>query len=233
MKPLSLVFGAFLGGLLISGLCSPASAQTVPTKTRLIVLPEEYAQSFKAEFARQLQEALAAEEPIAPEKLPDFSALLTDGLVAKGPFEVLERSAIGAVNKELVLGQTEYADLEKAVKMGQMLNAEYAVLPEVRLATVAAQVEQIPHVPVARKGLQATIEIHVRVVDVATSGLVCSFTEASPVAVAIDANTPSTPADGLVFAGAVYRAAAASAVNRIADELRAKNAAGTHASGGE
>jgi len=186
--------------------------ETGGVKPRVVVLPAEHSPGVKAAFAKQMKDVFAAVTPVSEERLPDFSAALTDALVGSKKYDVLERSALEAVTKELHLGHTEFADLDRAVQMGKLLNADYVLLPEIRLITASVTKSEVPFVPAMKKSINAVMSVRVRLVEVATSRLARSFSEEILHAGPGTASGGGSADQALLYAQSVYRAAAAEVV---------------------
>jgi hypothetical protein len=69
----------------------------------------------------------------------------TTGLdpLAARKFDMLEREELKSVIKELDFGESDYADTEKVVKIGQLIGADYMIVPEIRYLQVVRESKEI------------------------------------------------------------------------------------------
>jgi hypothetical protein len=152
---------------------APEAAPRPLGKARVVVLPAAFAQGPRSRLERELYERLGLSDPSIIEN-PGYTAHLNDALVNCRKFEVLEREQLRAVIKELDFGESEYANVEKCVKLGQMLNADYVVIPEIRYLHLLAESKTVPYVGETRTQFTTQIGTRMRVVEVATSRIAAS-----------------------------------------------------------
>jgi len=152
---------------------SAAVQEPNPRKSRVAVLPAVYAQGARSKFERELHEKLGIADPSVIES-PGFTGHLIDALVNCRKFDVLEREELQPVVKEIDFGDSDYADIGKCVKIGQMLNADYVVIPEIRFILLVSEKKDVPFIPQTRTRYEGTIGTRMRVVDVRTSRIASS-----------------------------------------------------------
>ncbi|MFA5042692.1 MAG: CsgG/HfaB family protein [Kiritimatiellia bacterium] len=151
----------------------PAVADETPRKARVVVVPAVFAQAMRNKAQREINEMFGLTDPAALEN-PGYTSYIIDALVNTRKLDVLEREDLRSVKKEIDFGESEYVDLEKAVKIGRMLNADYVVLPEIRVFTVWRDNRPAPYVGQDQKRIRGKFETTVRTVDVASSKIVAS-----------------------------------------------------------
>lgn len=145
----------------------------VPRKARIAVVPAIYSQEVRSKFERELHEKFGIADPSVIEN-PGFTGHFVSALVKSRKFDVLERENLRAVTKEIDFGESDYADLKKTIRMGQMLNADYIVIPEVRFILCGWQEKEVPYVGKMRRTYEGRIATNIRVVDVRTSRIASS-----------------------------------------------------------
>lgn len=148
-------------------------ADNAPRKARVAVIPAIFAQDARQKAARELNEKLGLTDPTVIEN-PGYTSFLVDALVNCRKFDVLEREDLRAAIKELDFGESDYADLAKVVRVGNMLNADYVVIPEIRYLGVVLEQKDVPYVGKQTQRLKAKLSTSVRTVDVKTTKIVAS-----------------------------------------------------------
>ncbi|MEI6218868.1 MAG: CsgG/HfaB family protein, partial [bacterium] len=146
---------------------------TAIRKARVAVVPATYVQEVRSKFERELKEAWGIGDFSTIEN-PGYTSFLKDALVNSRKLDVLERETLEASIKELNFGESDYANSAKVVKMGQMLNADYVVIPEIRYISISIEEKKVPFVSEKQLIVKGKISTGVRTVDVATSRIVAS-----------------------------------------------------------
>jgi curli biogenesis system outer membrane secretion channel CsgG len=144
-----------------------------PVRARLAVLPAIRAQKERSKFERELYEKFGISDPSVIEH-PGYTAHLIDCLVNLRKFDVIERERLREVTRELDFAESDYADTQKCVKMGQMLNAHYVVIPELRFADLREERRDVPFIGQQKKRFYGLLGTNIRVVDVATGRIASS-----------------------------------------------------------
>jgi hypothetical protein len=151
----------------------PVVADTAPRKARVVVVPATYAQDVRTRFERELKERFGLVDQGILEN-PGYTSHLVNALVNCRKFDVLEREELNAAIKEINFGESDYADAAKVVKLGNMLNADYVVIPEIRYISVIALSKEIPYIAERQLQYRGKISMQMRTVDVKTSKIVAS-----------------------------------------------------------
>lgn len=149
------------------------AVDTTPRKARVVVMPATYAQEVRSRFQREMQEKFGVGDLGVIEN-PGYTSHLVDALVNCRKFDVLERETLGAAIKEINFGESDYADAAKVVRIGQMLNADYVVVPEIRYINVIALEKEVPYVADRQLQYRGKLSMNIRTVDVKTSKIVAS-----------------------------------------------------------
>ncbi len=195
---------------------APAVAEDdTPRKARVIVVPAVFARDQRRRVDRELNERFGITDPGLIEN-PGYTTYLVDALVNARKLDVLEREDLKSVIKEIDFGDSEYADINKAVKIGQMSGADYVVLPVITTFVVDKRREQVPYVGQSQEKIRAYFRTVVRTVDVKSGKIVSSFpNEVERTARVRERDTPS-----LVVADAIsgmYKDAAIKEAASIVD----------------
>ncbi len=148
-------------------------ADESPRKARVAVVPAIFSQGVRSKFERELYEQWGISDPSVIEN-PGYTTYLVDALVNARKFDVLEREALDEVTKEIDFGESDYADMAKVVRIGQMLNADYVVIPEIRYIGFLAEKKQVPYVGQQQEVFKGRLATSIRAVDVKTSRIVSS-----------------------------------------------------------
>ncbi len=94
-----------------------------------------------------------------------FTAELVTALVNTNKFNVVERDRTDAVVKELALGDSGEALPEKAIKMGQLLRAEYLVLGKVEVIEASQKKARILYSKSKKTTFQGHMVVNMEIVD--------------------------------------------------------------------
>jgi curli biogenesis system outer membrane secretion channel CsgG len=109
-------------------------------------------------------------------KVQNFS--LTNALirafVSSNKFMVLDRTQIERIVEEIEFGTGEYGDVEKAVKAGSILNADYVLVSAIQAVYIKDGVEEVPFTDIQKQQKTGRVDLEYRLIDVATSQIVCS-----------------------------------------------------------
>lgn len=146
-------------------------ADDTPRKARVVVAPAVWQQETRRKLDRELNEKWGITDPGVFEN-PSYSSFLTDALVNARKFDMLEREDLKTLLKELEFGESEYVDLQKVQKIGNMIGADYVVIPEVRYCEVASENKAVPYVGTRQAVLLCKLATSVRTVDVSTGKII-------------------------------------------------------------
>jgi len=162
--------------VIVSNTVSVAAPTPAPVATglaRVAVVPATYMETDRSRFLHQLNEKMGIDDPNVIEN-PGFTAHLINALVNLRKFDVMEREDIRRVADELNFAESDYADTEKCVRMGHMLNAQYVVIPQLRFIDLRSESQDIPFIGQTQKKYFGVLGTYVRVIDVATGRIVSS-----------------------------------------------------------
>ena len=187
---------------------------TTPRKARLGVVPAVYSQGVRSKFKRELYEQFGIAAPGVIEN-PGFTGHLVDSLVNSHKFEVLEREDLRSVIKEIDFGESDYADLAKVVQMGQMLNADYMVLPEIQFIIVKKEEKPVPYIGKTRLKYRGKLSDSIRVVSVKTSQIVSSSFSEQTIEYRPSSRDHFPETEPITFINKLYQAAAMEDTARI------------------
>ena len=152
----------------------PAEAvEEAPRKARVIVTPAIFVQERRRRIDRELNERFGITDPGVIES-PGFTSYLIDALVNVRKFDMLEREELRTVIKELDFGESEYVDVEKCQKIGNMVGADYVIIPEIRYLELDQEVKNVPYVGGNTVSLRCKLASNVRTVDVKTGKIISS-----------------------------------------------------------
>lgn len=140
---------------------------------RLVVLPVAYLDKSKRAFESELEKTFGIANTSSVQQ-PDFTVHLINALVNRKKLRVLERQALPQVVKEIDFGQSDYADSERAVEIGHMLNADFVVVPRIRSVRLKRKEDKVPYIPKVDIEVSGLIATAVRVVAVKTGVIVYS-----------------------------------------------------------
>lgn len=170
-----------------------------PHKARLAVLPAVFSRHFEPRI--NVSEQIDVSGNVAIKAIfstvhemrmeaPSFTVSLAEAFVASRKFDVLERTRLKEVLKEIDFGESDYADVAKAVPAGLALNAEYVALPEIEVIHLVAEIKDVPYVDTVRPILKGKMIARIRIVDTGTTKMVAAFTEEVQVEKKLKANNP-------------------------------------------
>ncbi len=154
----------------------PAVTDDTPRKARVIVVPAIFAGNMRAKVNREFNERFGIVDPTIIEN-PGYTSHLLDALVNTRKLDVLEREDLRSLKKEIDFGESDYADVGKAVKLGQMLNADYVVIPQIRDFLVVTERVNVPYVGGTQEKLRGRLSTTVRTVNVATAKIIASHVD--------------------------------------------------------
>lgn len=175
-----------------------APTDTTPRKARVVVIPAIFAANMRQRLSREFFEQFGMTDPSIIEN-PGYTSHIINALVNTRKLDILERADLRSLTKEIDFGESEYADIEKAVKIGKMLNADYVVLPEIRVFVVTLERQQVPYVGQGQVKVKGKFGTTVRTVDVATSKIVAShLDEVNRIARIREKDTPAIVVSDLI-----------------------------------
>ena len=145
-------------------------------KARVAVLPAQYTQGHRSKFLHDICEKLDVADPSIIEN-QDYTSFLIDTLVNCRKFKVLERERLNSAVRELDFGESDYANEAKCAEIGQMLNADYVVMPEIRYLITSKEKKNIPYIEIPHTEFEGNMSVRTRIVDVRTSSIVSSHIE--------------------------------------------------------
>jgi len=144
-----------------------------PRKARVMVLPAVFAQERRRRIDRELNERFGITDPGVIES-PGYTSYLIDALVNVRKFDMLEREELRQVVRELNFGESEYVDIDKVVKIGNMVGADYMIIPEIRYLEVDRETKDVPYIGGQQVAIRSKLATNVRTVDVATGKIIAS-----------------------------------------------------------
>ena len=150
-----------------------AKEDTSARMSRIIVVPAIYAGKDRSRFMREKAEKLGFSDRSIIET-PGYTSFLIDALTNTNTVDVLEREDLLSVVKELDFGESDYTDPKKVAQLGDMLNADYVVIPEIRDIKFSEKTKIIPYIGKSKTKYILKLATSVRTVDVRTSRLVSS-----------------------------------------------------------
>lgn len=156
-------------------------------------------------------------QTVAAVENPGLTAFIVDRLVNSRKFSVLERARLEAAVRELDFGESDYASAAKVVKMGQMLNADYVLVPEVRHFNLRQGGKEVPYLKVARAEFEAVLGISSRIVEVKTGRILSS--RIGDVRLKARAKKENPRQEATDFVEAVYARCADDLVGRVLDAV--------------
>jgi len=142
-------------------------------KSRVVVVPAIYSEKDRSRFTREVAEKLGVKDPSVIEN-PSYTTFLIDALTNTEALDVLEREDLISAVKELDFGESDYADAKKVARLGEMLNADYVVIPEIRYIAFSEKKKVIPYIGRSRTKYSVKLATAVRAVDVRTSRIASS-----------------------------------------------------------
>ncbi len=150
-----------------------AAVEEAPRKARVVVTPAIFVQERRRRIDRELNERFGITDPGVIES-PGFTSYLIDALVNVRKFDLLEREELRTVIKELDFGESDYVDMEKCQKIGNMVGADYIIIPEIRYLELDQEVKAVPYVGGNTVSLRCKLASNVRTVDVKTGKIISS-----------------------------------------------------------
>lgn len=157
-----------------------------PGKASLAVMPAVFARHFSPEV--QISDNISVSGDVnldilfSPEhersmQAPSLTLSLAEAFVGSRKFDVLERSRLREILREVDFGTSEYANAAEVVPLGKALNAEYVLLPEIELIHLLAESSEVPYVGTVQNMLKGKIIVRHRVVDTASTKMVVASSE--------------------------------------------------------
>ncbi|MFH0878611.1 MAG: CsgG/HfaB family protein [Lentisphaerota bacterium] len=144
-----------------------------PPKARIAVVPGNYNQDTRARLGQEQSESNDEIDPSLFEK-PSFASVLAKSLKNSGRFDVIGQEELGAAIKEIGLNESDYSDVDKVVKIGQLLSADFVVIPDLCFARILAREEEAPSASRQQRIFKGKLAVNVRIVSVKTSKIVAS-----------------------------------------------------------
>jgi len=151
----------------------PSVSEDPSRKARVMVVPAIFVQEQRRRLDRELNERFGITDAGIIES-PGYTSFLIDALVNARKFDLLEREELKSVIKEVDFGETDYANTEKVVKIGQLVGADYMVIPEIRYIQVMSEAKAMPYVGGRQISLRCKMATSVRTVNVATGKIISS-----------------------------------------------------------
>lgn len=142
-------------------------------KARVMVIPAIIMQEQRRRIDRELNERFGITDAGIIES-PGYTSFLIDALVNARKFDLLEREELKSVIKELDFGESDYANTEKVVKIGQLVGADYMVVPEIRYIQLMNETKAVPYVGGNQVSLRCKVATAVRTVNVTTGKIISS-----------------------------------------------------------
>ena len=199
-----------------------------PHKARLAVLPAIFSEHFKPEIVTSEKievsgqvaiKAIFTTEHEMRMEAPSFTVSLAEAFVASRKFDVLERARLNETLKEIDFGESDYADVGKAVPMGRALDAEYVVLPEIEVIHLVTEIKDVPYVDTVRPVLKGKMIVRVRVVDTGTTKMVAAYTEEVQVERKLKSNNPFLGSEVNNLVMDLYKAAGLRSLHRTLEAI--------------
>ena len=204
------------------------AALAEPHKARLAVLPTVFSEHFhpvfkfseKIESSGQLNlKMIFTAERESRMEAPSFTLSLTEAFVGSRKFDVLERARLNETLQEINFGESDYADVTKAVPMGKALNAEFVVLSEVEVIHLVTELKDIPYVDSVVPKLKGKMIARIRVVDVATTKVVAACREEVEVERKLKANDPFIDSEAMNLVMDLYQAESLRLLHRTLEAI--------------
>lgn len=153
--------------------CEVVATDDTPRKARVAVVPAVFAPEHRRRIAREFFEQFGISDLNAIEN-PGYTSYLIDALVNVRKFDILEREDLRQVVRELDFGERDYVDLEKVVKIGNMVGADYMIIPTIRDLEADRETENVPYAGEQPATVHCKLTTNVRVVDVAAGKIIAS-----------------------------------------------------------
>ena len=143
-------------------------------KARVVVIPAIITQERRRRIDRELNERFGITDAGVFES-PGYTSYLVDALVNLRKFDILEREELRSVIKELDFGESDYVDVEKAVKIGHMVGADFMIIPSIRYIETEREVKNVPYIGGNQIAIRCKLATNVRTVDINSGKIVSSF----------------------------------------------------------
>jgi len=151
----------------------PTVSEDPSRKARVMVIPAIFTQEQRRRLDRELNERFGITDTGVIES-PGYTSFLIDALVNARKFDLLEREELRSVIKELNFGESDYADTEKVVRIGQLVGADYMIVPEIRYLQILCETKPIPYVGGKQISLRCKVATAIRTVNVTTGKIISS-----------------------------------------------------------
>jgi curli biogenesis system outer membrane secretion channel CsgG len=142
-------------------------------KARVMVIPAIIMQEQRRRIDRELNERFGITDAGIIES-PGYTSFIIDALVNARKFDMVEREELRSVIKELNFGESDYADPEKVVRIGQLVGADFMVVPEIRYLQIMTETKAIPYVGGSQVSIRCKVATAVRTVNVKSGKIVSS-----------------------------------------------------------
>lgn len=185
-------------------------------KARLAVIPAVFAAHTRDKLERELYEKLGLSDPSIIEN-PGFTSHLVSALVNTRKVDILERDALSAIIDELDFAESDYADPANSQRMGQMINADYVVIPEIRSATFIKESKPIPFVDRIKTKYIGVLSTNIRVVEVATGRIISSSIDSTEITRSPTSNKVEQIKQSVEFVDNLYAATSLKEAANIID----------------
>jgi curli biogenesis system outer membrane secretion channel CsgG len=150
-----------------------AEEPEVARKARVHVVPAIMTQERRRRIDREMNERFGLSDPNAWEN-PGYTSHLIDALVNTRKFDVVEREELRVLAQEMAFGESEYVDVNEAVRMGNMIGADYVVIPTISYLEVNTVEKNVPYIGGTQVSLEVKLGTAVRTVDVSTGKIIAS-----------------------------------------------------------
>jgi hypothetical protein len=148
-------------------------AEDPARKARVMVIPAIFQQEQRRRLDRELNERFGITDAGIIES-PGYTSFIIDALVNARKFDMLEREELRSVIRELNFGESDYVDTAKVVKIGQLVGADYMVVPEIRYIQIMQESKVIPYVGGRQLTLDCKLATAVRTVNVSSGKIISS-----------------------------------------------------------
>ncbi len=187
-------------------------------KARVVVAPASFDSVARARFIQEAETMFDIPAATIADNL-GFTRHLTDALFHLHAFDMLEQNAVHTAMQKLDLDRANAVNQNQAVKMGEELQADFVVIPEIQSLSTTVERREIPIVNRMRTTLRGNFGIHVRVVDVQSSRIVSTWQRQVDLQERLDNDTTDHGAKGLQFINRLYEQAAREASREIVDAV--------------
>ncbi|OVE73356.1 hypothetical protein BVX93_01875 [bacterium B13(2017)] len=187
-------------------------------KLRILIFPTSFAPGVHSNFESEVFDKFNISDTSFLEN-PGFSGYLKNAFVNTNKFDVLERKNIQKVLEEIDFGATGYSNTEKSVKAGQMLNADYIVIPEIRYVAFNKNAKDVPFIPKDEEAIKATLGTNTRIVEVNTSKLVSSLIKDSQYSGLVSLKTDEEYSNSMKYLSEFFDSVAKKVTYSIVNEI--------------